>query len=115
MIYSKIKGVSNFFFSFLPIFLAVQCSKPAQVPNGRSSWTSEESPTYTKVINYSCDEGYTLSGNNSIVCSKTGEYNSQPPECKGTSFYSTFSSRPIRKKLTEFDKVLSNVTLLSMR
>lgn len=61
----------------------VTCDTPAEVANGRSSWDSEDVPAYGEIINYTCDEGYTLVGKDSIVCSETGEYDSQPPECKG--------------------------------
>ncbi|XP_041811843.1 complement decay-accelerating factor isoform X2 [Chelmon rostratus] len=60
----------------------VTCDTPAEVANGRSSWDSEDVPAYGEIINYTCDEGYTLVGKDSIVCSETGEYDSQPPECK---------------------------------
>ncbi|XP_041811847.1 complement decay-accelerating factor, GPI-anchored isoform X3 [Chelmon rostratus] len=62
----------------------VTCDTPAEVANGRSSWDSEDVPAYGEIINYTCDEGYTLVGKDSIVCSETGEYDSQPPECKGS-------------------------------
>ncbi|XP_061544982.1 sushi, von Willebrand factor type A, EGF and pentraxin domain-containing protein 1 isoform X2 [Phycodurus eques] len=59
------------------------CKKPAEVTNGKNSWDSKVLPTYGQVILYNCDEGYTLTGNDTIQCSETGEYDSLPPECKG--------------------------------
>ncbi len=60
----------------------VTCHTPAQVTNGRMLWNSEDYPKYGNIIRYSCDEGYTLIGKDNIVCSETGQYDSQPPECK---------------------------------
>ncbi|XP_076600896.1 zona pellucida sperm-binding protein 3 receptor isoform X3 [Chaetodon auriga] len=61
----------------------VTCATPAKVANGRSSWDSQGVPTYGEIIRYICNEGYALVGKDSIVCSEGGEYDSQPPECKG--------------------------------
>lgn len=63
----------------------VTCDKPGQVTNGRSSWSSEDRPKYGEIIQYLCNEGYTLDGKEKIVCTETGKYDSQPPECKGQS------------------------------
>ncbi|XP_013865016.1 complement decay-accelerating factor isoform X2 [Austrofundulus limnaeus] len=63
----------------------VTCNKPLQVANGRSSWISEKNPEYKQFVNYSCADGYTLRGNASITCSKTGQYDSPPPECQGVT------------------------------
>ncbi|XP_054639280.1 zona pellucida sperm-binding protein 3 receptor isoform X2 [Dunckerocampus dactyliophorus] len=59
----------------------VTCQKPAEVTNGKSLWDSQDFPKYGEVIQYECDEGYTLVGNKSIVC-KNLEYDSPPPVCK---------------------------------
>ncbi|KAK2861762.1 hypothetical protein Q5P01_001295 [Channa striata] len=61
------------------------CEVPAEVTNGRSSWDSEVDPEYGERIHYSCNEGYTLVGNATIVCSENSEYDSPPPECEGTT------------------------------
>ncbi|XP_070848588.1 complement decay-accelerating factor isoform X3 [Chaetodon trifascialis] len=61
----------------------VTCDRPAEVANGRSSWDSQDVPTYGEIIHYHCNEGYTLVGKDSIVCGESGVYDSQPPECKG--------------------------------
>ncbi|XP_076600887.1 zona pellucida sperm-binding protein 3 receptor isoform X2 [Chaetodon auriga] len=63
----------------------VTCATPAKVANGRSSWDSQGVPTYGEIIRYICNEGYALVGKDSIVCSEGGEYDSQPPECKGVT------------------------------
>lgn len=70
-------------FSLLSYFSVVRCVKPADVPNGRSLWVSENDPKYGEVVQYSCNEGYTLTGKAVVECGETGEYDSPPPECKG--------------------------------
>ncbi|XP_072237747.1 complement decay-accelerating factor isoform X2 [Leuresthes tenuis] len=63
----------------------VTCKEPPMVTNGRSSWVAQDNPKYAEVIQYTCNDGYTLIGNHTIVCSETGGYNSQPPQCIGVS------------------------------
>nr|XP_046238878.1 complement decay-accelerating factor isoform X2 [Scatophagus argus] len=59
----------------------VKCEPPPDVDNGRSSWDSQDEPKYGEIINYVCNEGFTLTGKAHIMCSETGDYDSQPPEC----------------------------------
>ncbi|XP_056129305.1 sushi, von Willebrand factor type A, EGF and pentraxin domain-containing protein 1 isoform X2 [Lampris incognitus] len=62
----------------------ITCSKPAEVNNGRNTWDNQSTTVaYDEIIEYFCNEGYTLTGNNSIKCSENGRYDSLPPECKG--------------------------------
>ena len=62
----------------------VTCDKPPEIMHGTIiEKPGEELPEYGGVIQYSCNEGYTLIGNKSIECIEDGEYNSLPPECKG--------------------------------
>lgn len=63
----------------------VTCDKPTHVTNGRSSWSFQDRPKYGETIQYLCNEGYTLIGKEKLVCTETGKYDSQPPECKGQS------------------------------
>nr|XP_020480047.1 complement decay-accelerating factor-like isoform X4 [Monopterus albus] len=63
----------------------VTCAKPAEVANGKSSWASNDDPKYRETIKFSCNEGYTLVGNDTIVCSETGDYDSLPPQCQGVT------------------------------
>lgn len=60
----------------------VTCDIPDEVTNGRSVRVSQDYPKYGEIVQYVCDEGYTLIGKDNIVCSDTGEYDSSPPECK---------------------------------
>ncbi|KAM4588031.1 complement decay-accelerating factor isoform 9-T11 [Odontesthes bonariensis] len=59
----------------------VTCKEPPTVTNGRSSWGAQVNPKYEEVVHYTCNDGYNLTGNHTIVCSETGGYSSQPPEC----------------------------------
>ncbi|KAM6947739.1 complement decay-accelerating factor isoform 5-T5 [Lycodopsis pacificus] len=67
----------------------VTCKKPSEVTNGRSSWVSEDDPKYGESIQYVCDKGYALVGNDIIVCSETRDYDSRPPTCQGGRDVST--------------------------
>ncbi|XP_052382737.1 complement decay-accelerating factor [Oncorhynchus keta] len=61
----------------------VTCEEPIDIMNGMiSEKPDKQFPEYGDVIQYSCDEGYTLIGNKSIECEEDGEYNSFLPECK---------------------------------
>ncbi|XP_029630932.1 complement decay-accelerating factor isoform X9 [Salmo trutta] len=61
----------------------VTCEEPIDIMNGMiSEKPAKQFPEYGDVIQYSCDEGYTLIGNKSIQCNEDGEYNSFLPECK---------------------------------
>uniref|UniRef100_A0A8C7J813 Complement decay-accelerating factor n=1 Tax=Oncorhynchus kisutch TaxID=8019 RepID=A0A8C7J813_ONCKI len=60
----------------------VTCEEPIDIMNGMiSEKPDKQFPEYGDVIQYSCDEGYTLIGNISIECDEDGEY-SFLPECK---------------------------------
>lgn len=61
----------------------VTCYTPQNVTNGKSLWDSERRPTYGETVHYSCNKGYVLVGKSSTKCTKTGEYDSEPPKCKG--------------------------------
>ncbi|XP_029630928.1 P-selectin isoform X6 [Salmo trutta] len=63
----------------------VTCEEPIDIMNGMiSEKPAKQFPEYGDVIQYSCDEGYTLIGNKSIQCNEDGEYNSFLPECKAS-------------------------------
>nr|XP_043878834.1 complement decay-accelerating factor isoform X2 [Solea senegalensis] len=63
----------------------VTCAKPTKVTNGRILWDSQYDPRYGETIQFECDEGYTLSGTGTIMCSETGGFDPQPPECKNVT------------------------------
>ncbi|XP_068171323.1 complement decay-accelerating factor isoform X2 [Antennarius striatus] len=62
----------------------VTCDTLDPIANGMNSWEMEDRPKYGEIIHYTCNEGYSLFGKNNIMCSETGEYDSQPPECKAS-------------------------------
>ncbi|XP_054906238.1 sushi, von Willebrand factor type A, EGF and pentraxin domain-containing protein 1-like isoform X2 [Poeciliopsis prolifica] len=59
----------------------VTCPKPTRVENGRHSWNNDLEPEYRQTIRFTCNTGYTLVGNETIRCTETGGYDSQPPRC----------------------------------
>ncbi|XP_018539379.1 complement factor H isoform X2 [Lates calcarifer] len=69
----------------------VLCDIPAQVANGRIVWDSKDDPKYGEVIQFVCDEGYTLDGTDSIKCGENGEYDFMPPQCVGVTTERTTS------------------------
>ncbi|XP_069389626.1 complement factor H isoform X22 [Paralichthys olivaceus] len=60
----------------------VTCEQPAAVANGITLWDSQDNPKYGEIIQFTCNEGYTLIGSKSTMCSESGEYDSETPECK---------------------------------
>lgn len=70
-------GVKRFF-----CFSVVACDKPA-IANGNTSWDSGDDPEYNNTIRYTCHEGYTLIGSDTVVCDETGEYSPDQPVCNG--------------------------------
>ncbi|XP_062263221.1 complement decay-accelerating factor isoform X2 [Platichthys flesus] len=61
------------------------CEHPAAVANGTSLWASQDEPTYGEIVEFACNEGFTLVGSKSIVCSDGGRYSPGPPECRGAT------------------------------
>ncbi|XP_053298448.1 complement decay-accelerating factor, GPI-anchored isoform X5 [Pleuronectes platessa] len=59
------------------------CELPDEVANGTSLWASQDEPTYGEIVEFACNDGFTLVGNKSIVCSDGGRYSPAPPECRG--------------------------------
>ncbi|XP_030277133.1 complement decay-accelerating factor isoform X2 [Sparus aurata] len=72
----------------------VTCDIPAEVANGKRLWESADYPSYGQVIQYTCDDGYTLFGNDTLVCNDIGEYDSEPPECKKKITTTVVTSTP---------------------
>ncbi|XP_040890444.1 complement decay-accelerating factor isoform X2 [Toxotes jaculatrix] len=62
-----------------------KCDIPAEVPNGRTMWDSQDEPKYGETVQFVCDEGYTLIGNSIITCGEGGQYDYHPPECRGVT------------------------------
>ncbi|XP_054906235.1 sushi, von Willebrand factor type A, EGF and pentraxin domain-containing protein 1-like isoform X2 [Poeciliopsis prolifica] len=64
-----------------PRCVVVTCPKPTRVGNGRHSWNNDLEPEYQQTIRFTCNTGYNLVGNETIRCTETGGYDSQPPQC----------------------------------
>ncbi|XP_074530707.1 complement decay-accelerating factor isoform X2 [Halichoeres trimaculatus] len=76
----------------------VTCKIPAGVTNGKHSWDSEERPKYSETIQFSCDAGFSLIGTDSITCTETGGYDSEPPVCQGVGIIlSTIAAPKVTK------------------
>lgn len=67
----------------------ITCEEPPTLANGRNDWDSQDDPEYGQVIEFTCNDGYTLVGPQNIVCSENGEYDSKPPTCEGKTIYLT--------------------------
>ncbi|KAF7653230.1 hypothetical protein LDENG_00085810 [Lucifuga dentata] len=55
------------------------CPYPEPVQNGELYY---EDTIYRSTVNYTCNEGYTMTGANSTVCLASGTWSSPAPECK---------------------------------
>ncbi|XP_023180305.1 beta-2-glycoprotein 1-like [Xiphophorus maculatus] len=64
-----------------PQCIVVTCPKPTKVENGKHSWNSDDKPGYQQTINFTCNTGYTMVGNETIRCTETAEYDYEPPQC----------------------------------
>ncbi|KAG8007582.1 Complement factor H, partial [Nibea albiflora] len=63
----------------------VTCDKPGEIDNGRNTWVSEDKPKYGEIIQYVCNDGYSLVGTDKITCNENNQYDFPPPECKNPS------------------------------
>uniref|UniRef100_A0A3B5MC35 Sushi domain-containing protein n=1 Tax=Xiphophorus couchianus TaxID=32473 RepID=A0A3B5MC35_9TELE len=43
----------------------------------------DDKPGYQQTINFTCNTGYTMVGNETIRCTETAEYDYEPPQCIG--------------------------------
>ena len=65
-------------------FPVLSCGDPGNPPNGAKSGNTY---TFDSVVSFSCDEGYTLSGESTIKCVASGNsvsWNAPIPTCTGT-------------------------------
>ncbi|XP_048879433.1 membrane cofactor protein-like isoform X10 [Brienomyrus brachyistius] len=70
----------------IPTCEVVQCDEPPEISNGTIvSRPSTEYPQYRDTIEYKCNAGYTLVGENHIMCNAVGQYEPQAPECRKKS------------------------------
>ncbi|KAL6079812.1 hypothetical protein STEG23_033903, partial [Scotinomys teguina] len=70
----------------LPECIIVTCESPPDISNGKHSGREEDLYTYGSSVIYSCDTGFTLLGDASIICTvvnKTiGVWSPSPPACE---------------------------------
>ncbi|MEQ2277434.1 hypothetical protein XENORESO_002589, partial [Xenotaenia resolanae] len=89
----------------------VTCEKPTEVENGKNSWNADGKPEYGQMINFTCSEGYVMLGSRSILCTKTGEYDSLPPQCIETSTAKVFTATPTsHRAITVTARVSTNIS-----
>lgn len=71
--------ILNLFF----YFTAIYCPDPLVPENGRLLTTSSKESKYPvgDLIMYSCEEGYEILGESSIVCTENGFWSHPPPFC----------------------------------
>jgi CUB/sushi domain-containing protein len=80
----------SFTFKFLSIhlplschFIAVNCGTEPNPINGQFS---AQQTTLGSVAMYTCNTGYDLVGQESVMCQPSGEWSSSPPNCIGKAF-----------------------------
>ncbi|XP_012157799.1 locomotion-related protein Hikaru genki isoform X3 [Ceratitis capitata] len=68
----------------VPRCKAIQCSTPVAPLNGRIGGTNlnQRRLTVGALVTFSCNEGHTLVGEPSIICTETGLWSHPPPFCK---------------------------------
>ena len=73
--------VSDFsmIFSFI-LLTVVDCGTPEMPTNGAIDLRST---TFDSTVQYACNTGYSLVGQNTSVCQADGEWSSRPPSCEG--------------------------------
>ncbi|XP_073176500.1 complement receptor type 2-like [Lepidochelys kempii] len=61
---------------------AVQCVSPPAIANGKPSGQALAVFTSGMSVNYSCEPGYSVTGQASIYCTASGTWSSPPPRCE---------------------------------
>ncbi|CAM5126203.1 unnamed protein product [Natator depressus] len=61
---------------------SVQCVSPPAIANGKPSGQALAVFTSGMSVNYSCEPGYSVTGQASIYCSASGTWSSPPPRCE---------------------------------
>lgn len=71
---------------FCSCFVAVSCGNVPQVPHSVMVSNVTQNLKFKEVIEYRCEDNYTLVGNGSVVCQEDRTYSSLP-QCKGESSF----------------------------
>jgi len=58
----------------------VDCSRPEQLQNGTVSY---DGTGYNMLVEYKCDEGFSLIGSSTRVCKTDGKWSGEEPVCEG--------------------------------
>ncbi|XP_060701088.1 sushi, von Willebrand factor type A, EGF and pentraxin domain-containing protein 1-like [Hemiscyllium ocellatum] len=66
----------------VPTCETVKCPEPPHISNGTVSPSDSHSWPFGSIARYSCLDGYSLIGEETINCTATGEWNKDPPTCK---------------------------------
>ncbi|XP_043572171.1 C4b-binding protein alpha chain-like [Chiloscyllium plagiosum] len=67
----------------VPTCEIVQCPEPPRISNGTVSSSDSDSWPFGSIARYSCLDGYSLIGEETITCTATGEWDKDPPRCQG--------------------------------
>ena len=59
--------------------ITATCGQPVDITNGSKIGVNY---AHGKTVQYKCNHGYTLEGQNQLTCND-GKWNSKPPICKG--------------------------------
>ena len=84
----------------LPVCLPVKCSDPGIPENGQRFHTNF---LFGSIVKYSCDIGYNIVGNDTIICSENGQWNTTIPIClsdESTWTTSTSTATVIKTNVT---------------
>lgn len=69
--------------SVSPWLPVVKCLHPPAITNGKLQGNTSDTFFYGASVSYSCDSGYSLSGDAFITCTASGTWSHPPPQCKG--------------------------------
>ena len=67
-------------FAFSTLSLVISCQRLQSFANGQQS---RHMLTYLSVVNFTCNEGYTLTGSAQRVCLANGEWSGEDSACSG--------------------------------
>jgi hypothetical protein len=67
-------------------YTAIECDDPPSIQNGKFIVSNNLTIVGT-MVEYSCNsQNYKLIGSNKIICLPSGEYDDNPPVCKGMKY-----------------------------
>lgn len=66
------------------LFLGIQCGFPAEISNG-SYKLINGTVNYLSQVQYSCVEGYKMTGRDRLICDLDERWDGPPPKCTGNT------------------------------